>query len=174
MLETYNLVPFGAFHTAISILAVIAGIVALLRHGRITTDTSAGLWFVRLTAATCLTGLAIFRHGGFGPPHQLALLTLALLATTWCLERFARASVPARYVVVLGNSLALFFHLLPALNEGGTRLPLGDPAFTGPDDPRLQAWVAAGFAVYLVGATWQALRLRRDLRLKNAGQLASG
>jgi hypothetical protein len=174
MLETYNLTAFGAFHTTISVLAVIAGIAALVRHGRITTDTLAGLWFVRLTAATCLTGLPIFRHGGFGPPHQLALLTLALLATTYCLERFARARTPARYVVVLGNSLALFFHLLPALNEVGTRLPLGNPAFTGPDDPRLQAWVAAGLVLYLVGATYQALRLRRGLRPKSIDSLAAG
>ena len=174
MLETYNLTAFGAFHTAISVLAVIAGIAALVRHGRITTDTFAGLWFVRLTAATCLTGLALFRHGGFGPPHQLALLTLALLATTYCLERFARRSMLARYVVVLGNSLALFFHLLPALNEVGTRLPLGNPAFTGPDDPQLQAWVAAGFVLYLIGATCQALRLRRGLRLETGDRLASG
>lgn len=162
MLETFNLTAFGAFHTAISVLAVIAGIVALIRYGRITTDTFAGLWFVRLTAATCITGLPIFRHGGFGPPHQLAVLTLVLLAITYSLERFARASVPARYVIVLGNSLALFFHLLPALNETGTRLPLGHPAFTGPDDPKLKTIVAIGFVVYLAGATIQALRIRRS------------
>jgi uncharacterized membrane protein len=161
MLETWNLTQLGAVHTAISLLAVLAGIVALVRYGRITTGTKAGLWFVLLTAATCITGLFIFRHGGFGPPHMLSILTLLVLAVTCTLERLARASRFATCVIVLGNSLALFFHLLPALNEGGTRLPLGNPAFTGPDDPSLQAWVAAGFVVYLVGAVIQALRIHR-------------
>jgi uncharacterized membrane protein len=161
MLETYNLTPLGAVHTAISLLAVLAGIVALIRYGRITTGTRAGLWFVLLTAATCITGLFIFRHGGFGPPHMLSILTLVVLAVTCTLERVAKSSRFATYVIVLGNSLALFFHLLPALNEGGTRLPLGNPAFTGPDDPTLQAWVAAGFVVYVIGAVIQALRIRR-------------
>ncbi len=162
MLETFNLTAFGAFHTAISLLAVLAGILALVRHCEITTRTGLGLWYVRLTAATCITGLVIFRHGGFGPPHVLAILTLVVLAITYILERVAIPTGPARYLVVLGNSLTLFFHLVPALNEAGTRLPLGNPVFTGPDDPILQKFVAAGFAVYLVGAALQFWRLRRN------------
>jgi uncharacterized membrane protein len=164
MLDTYNLTQLGAVHTAISLLAVLAGVVALFRYGRITTATQAGLWFVLLTAATCITGLFIFRHGGFGPPHGLSVITLLLLAVTWVVERKAANWKPAAYIVVLGNSLALFFHLLPALNEGGTRWPLGNPAFTGPTDPKLQAWLAAGFAAYVVGAGIQALRIRREQR----------
>lgn len=170
MLETYNLTQLGAVHTAISLLAVLAGVIALVRYGKITTTHQAGLWFVLLTAATCITGLFIFRHGGFGPPHGLSVITLVLLAITWLVERKAAGFRLAPYVVVLGNSLALFFHLLPALNEGGTRLPLGNPAFTGPTDPKLQAWLGVGFLVYLVGAGLQALRIRREQR---AGQLSA-
>jgi hypothetical protein len=44
-----------------------------------------------------------------------------------------------RYVIVLGNSPTLFFHWVLALTEAGTRLPLSHPAFTGPQDPKLQA-----------------------------------
>jgi hypothetical protein len=163
MLETFNLTPFGSFHTVLSLLAVLAGLVALIRHCEITTGTTAGLWYVRLTAATCLTGLVIFRHGGFGPPHALAIATLVVLAITYVLERVAIPTGPARYMVVLGNSLTLFFHLVPALTETGTRLPLGDPAFSGPDDPQLQQLVAAGFVLYLIGAALQFRRLRRSV-----------
>ncbi len=102
---------------------------------------------------------------------MLSILTLVVLAVTYTLERVAKASRFATYVIVLGNSLALFFHLLPALNEGGTRLPLGNPAFTGPDDPALQAWVAAGFVVYLIGAVIQAVRIHRG-PLRPAGASA--
>ncbi|MEJ0100234.1 MAG: hypothetical protein WDO12_11055 [Pseudomonadota bacterium] len=161
MLETFNLTELGAFHTVISIIAVIAGLVALFRYGAITTTNYPGLWYVSMTAATCVTGLFIFRHGGFGPPHMLAILTLVILALTYVLERVAGRSVAARYVIVLGNSLTLLFHLLPALNETGTRLPLGHPAFTGPDDPKLKAIFGLGFLIYVIGAIFQALRIRR-------------
>ena len=36
--------------------------------------------YVRFTVATCITGLFIFQHGGFGPPHALAIVTLIVLA----------------------------------------------------------------------------------------------
>jgi uncharacterized membrane protein len=163
MLDTFNLTPVGAFHTAISLLAVLAGIVALVRYGEITTRTSPGVWYVRLTAATCITGLFIFRHGGFGAPHALAIITLVVLAITYALERAAIPTGPVRYVIVLGNSLTLFFHWVPAITETGTRLPLGHPLFSGPEDRVLQAWYAAGFLVYLIGAAMQVRKIRRNL-----------
>lgn len=163
MLETFNLTPLGAFHTGLSLLAVLAGIAALVRHGEITARTTAGIWYIRLTAATCVTALFIFRHDGFGPPHALAIITLVVLATTYLLDSIAIPSGPVRYVVVLGNSLTLFFHYVPAITETGTRLPLGHPAFTGPNDPLLPALYGAGLLVYLIGAALQARRIRRNL-----------
>lgn len=150
-------------------MAVIAGIIALARHGEIGTTTRPGWTYVVLTAATSVTGLFIFRHGGFGPPHVLSILTLVVLAIAWLAERRGKAAGLSRYVAVLGYSLTLFFHLIPGLTETGTRLPLGDPAFSGPEDPTLKALVGAGFVAYLVGATVQALRIRRSRRVQAAG-----
>jgi uncharacterized membrane protein len=164
MLETFNLTAFGAFHTAIALVAVVAGIVAIARFGEIGTGTRAGLVFVVFTALACITGLFIFRHGGFGPPHALALLTLLVLAICYALEKYASPAGFARYVVVLGYSLTLFFHLIPGLTETGTRLPLGAPAFSGPEDTTLTGLVGVGFAVYLAGAALQVLRIRKTRR----------
>ena len=44
------------------------------------------------------------------------------------------------------------------------RLPLGAPLFPNADAPELQAIIGAFFAVFLIGATLQVLRLRK-LRL---------
>lgn len=161
MLDTYHLSSFGALHTLIALLAVACGIVALVRHGRIGTATRAGLAYVLLTVVTSVTGLFIFRHGGFGAPHALAILTLLVLGVACLAERRGRGGFP-RYVAVLGYSLTLFFHLIPGLTETGTRLPLGDPAFSGPEDPTLKMLVGIGFVVYLLGAGWQVVRLRRS------------
>jgi uncharacterized membrane protein len=164
MFETLNLSAFGIFHTAIALVAVAAGIRALGRHGEIGFGTPAGRAYVLLTAATSITGLFIFRHGGFGPPHALAILTLLVLAISHAAEKFGKPGGFSRYVAVLGYSLTLFFHLIPGLTETGTRLPVGTPAFSGPEDPTLQALVGAGFLVYLAGAALQAARIRSARR----------
>ncbi|UTA54456.1 hypothetical protein L3D22_00885 [Lysobacter soli] len=158
-----NISPFGMFHTAIALVAVFFGVRSLVRYGEIGTRTRSGALYVWLTAATAFTGLFIFRHGGFGAPHMLAIATLVVLAAAAMAER-AGGSGLARYVTVLGNSLTLFFHLIPGLTETGTRIPIGDPAFTGPEDPVLKAIVGVGFLVYLAGAAVQAMRIRRGLR----------
>lgn len=165
MLNTFNLSSFGAFHTLIATVAVACGIVALVRHGEIGTRSHAGLAYVLSTVATSVTGLFIFRHGGFGAPHALAILTLLVLLVAWLAETRGRPGGLARYVAVAGYSLTLFFHLIPGLTETGTRIPLGSPAFSGPEDPTLKALVGVGFVIYLVGATAQVLRLRRTRRL---------
>jgi uncharacterized membrane protein len=164
MLETLNLTPFGAFHTVIALVAVLAGVLALFRHGEIGTRSRSGLTYVAFTVVTCITGLFIFRHGGFGPPHMLAVATLVVLAIAYAAEKFGNPGGLVRYVAVLGFSLTLFFHLIPGLNEIGTRVPLGDPAFTGPEDAVLKAWVGVGFLVYLAGAALQVVKIRRSRR----------
>lgn len=155
---------FGVVHTAIAVVAVIAGIVALFRHGEIGTRSRSGLTYVLATVATCVTGLFIFHHGGFGPPHALAIATLAVLAVTYVAETRTGGAGLSRYVAVPGYSLTLFFHLIPGLTETGTRVPIGNPAFTGPEDPTLKALVGAGFLLYLAGAVVQLVRIRRSHR----------
>jgi len=157
-----NISPIGMFHTAIALVAVFFGVRTLVRYGEIGMRTRSGSVYVWATAATAVTGLFIYRHGGFGVPHVLSILTLVVLAVAAAAERFGGVGM-ARYVTVLGNSLTLFFHLIPGLTETGTRVPIGSPAFTGPEDPLLRAIVGAGLVVYLAGATLQALRIRRAL-----------
>src|SRR3989442_15089672 len=64
----FGLTPLGTFHTAISLIAVVAGFVALARDREISTRSAAGSLFFWGTVITCLTGFGIFRPGGFGQP----------------------------------------------------------------------------------------------------------
>ena len=158
-----NISPFGMFHTIIALAAVTCGLAALIKYGEIGMHTRAGRLYVWLTAATAFTGLFIFRHGGFGPPHALAILTLVVLLIAHAAGKRGGTGL-SRYLAVTGYSLTLFFHLIPGLTETGTRIPLGAPAFSGPEDPTLKLLVGIGFAIYLAGAAWQVLRIRRALR----------
>lgn len=155
----FGLTMLGTIHTAISIAAVIAGFVALVRYRQITTRDGAGLAFAIGTLLSCLTGLPIFQHGGFGPPHALAILTLIVLAVAYAGER-AKLGRASRYIAVLGFSFALFLHFIPGTVETLTRLPAGAPYLANADDPKAQPIIGVFFLIFVVGAVLQLRRLR--------------
>ena len=157
----FGLTTLGTIHTAISIVAVIAGFVALAQQREISTRNTAGRVFVIGTALACLTGLPIFRHGGFGPPHALAILTLIVLAVAYSGER-AKLGKSSRYAAVLGYSFSLFLHFIPATVETLTRFPLGAPYLANADDPNAQPIIGVFFVIFVIGAALQFLRLRRS------------
>ncbi|HEY9022773.1 MAG TPA: hypothetical protein VIP05_00645 [Burkholderiaceae bacterium] len=162
----FGLTSLGVFHTAISLVAVVAGLICLFRDKAITLDTMAGSIYVWTTILTCLTGFGIFQHGGFGKPHALGVLTLITLAVAWLAGRRKSFGRNSRYVEVVAYSATFLFHLIPATTETFTRLPAGHPLFSSPEDPALAALTGVYLLVFLVGATVQVMRLRGSPRLE--------
>ena len=169
-----GLTTLGIIHTAISLVAVGAGIVALVRDKEITSRNGVGKLYVWTTVLTCLTGFPIMQHGGFGKPHALGVITLMVLAAAALAGRgklFGRAS---RYVETISYSATFFFHMIPAFTETATRLPVGAPLATSPEAPGLQAAIGAVFVIFLIGASLQVRRLRaRNERQGHTAPLAA-
>jgi uncharacterized membrane protein len=160
-----GLTPLGTFHTAISLIAVGAGFIALVHDQEISPRNMLGKIYVVTTVITCLTALGIFQHGGFGRPHVLAIVTLVVLvvaAVAGYSNVFGRASA---YVETIGYSATFLFHLIPAIAETSTRLPLGAPLLPSPDAPALQVATAVLLVLFLIGATLQVRRLRAKRQL---------
>ena len=159
-----GLTNFGAVHTLVSLVAIGAGAWAFVRDKAIVPDNGLGRTYVWATVLTCLTGFPIFQRGGFGPPHVLGILTLAVLAVAalaWRRKLFGGLSP---YVATASYSLTFFFHMIPGFTETFSRLPAGSPFFTGPEDPLLQKVIGAVFALFLAGVTVQFIRLHRSRR----------
>jgi uncharacterized membrane protein len=159
-----GLTPLGTIHTAVSLIAMAAGLIALVRDKEISPRNRVGQVYVIMTVLTCLTGFGIFQHGGFGKPHVLGIVTLVVLAVAAVAgysRLFGRASP---YVETVSYSATFLFHMIPAITETSTRLPLGAPLLASPEAPELQAATAALFVVFLIGATLQVRRLRDRLR----------
>jgi uncharacterized membrane protein len=155
-----GLTTLGVFHTAISLVALVSGFWALIRYKEILQETRLGLVYLVTTFITAATGFGIFQHGGFGPPHVLGVLTiLALLVGTIAgnSRAFGRASP---YVRSISYSATLFFHMIPAVTETSTRLPLGAPLLSSPDAPALRVATVLFLVTFLVGATLQVRRMR--------------
>lgn len=150
----------GIIHTAISLVALGAGIRALIRYKEISPASGAGMLYVVMTILTCLTGFFIFAHGGFGKPHALGVLTLLVIGVAMLARStrlFGRAG-PA--VETVSYSLTFFFHFIPGVTETTTRLPVGAPLIAGHDAPELVVITGVLFIVFVIGATLQVRRLR--------------
>jgi len=157
----YGLTTLGVIHTAISLVAVAAGLIALIRDKQITLDNGLGKTYVITTALTALTGFGIFQHGGFGKAHALGVITLVVLAVAWAAGRTALFGGWSKIVEVVSYSATFLFHWIPAVTETTTRLPLGAPLLASPEAPELKAATGVLAVLFLVGATLQVLRLRK-------------
>jgi uncharacterized membrane protein len=154
--------PFGIFHTLISLVAVIAGVVSFFREGRISWSDAPGKIYTVFTIASCVTALFIFHHGGSGPAHVVAVLTLVVLAIAGLARTTRIFGRGARYVETLSYSATFLFHMIPAVTETSTRLPPGAPLVDDPDSPTLKAVYLVLLIAFLVGVVLQSVRLRRD------------
>lgn len=164
----FGLTPLGTIHTAISLIAVVAGAVVLWRDKEITSRTRAGQVFLGGTVLSCLTGFGIFQQGGFGNPHILGIITLIVMAAAFAAERAAVFGGLSRYVATVGYSLTFFFHFVPGTVETLTRLPAGAPYLANPADPKAQPIIGFFFLLFLIGATLQVRRLRAAAALAPA------
>ena len=159
----YGLTYLGVFHTILSFIALGVGAVALIRDGKIDWGNMTGKIYVITTIIVCLTGFGIFQHGGFGKPHALGVVTLIVLVVAFAAGagKFGRFSP---YVKTVSFSMTFFFHIIPTLAEGATRLPYGAPLVSSPEDPRIQMATGVCFVLFLIGATIQVRKLRAKLQ----------
>ena len=166
-----GLTSFGILHTAISMVAVFAGLFALIRDQEISQRNAIGKTYLSTTALSCLSGLGIFHHGGFGPPHVLSLVTLAVLALGMAAASTEFFGGASRAVTTVSFSATFFFHMIPLFTESFTRLPVDAPLVAGLDSPVLQTVLGACFVLFLIGATLQVRSLRAERRARAGGDV---
>jgi len=168
----FGLTQLGIVHTLISLVAVVAGLACFIKAGRIDPTATAGRVYIVTTILTCVTGFGIFAHGGFGKPHVLGIITLVVLAVAWLGDRgrFGRASI---YVATISYSATFLFHMIPAITETSTRLPLGAPLLASAEAPELKAATGVLLLLFLIGVALQ-LRVLRAGRAKHAGPATAG
>src|SRR6266511_3679663 len=159
----FGLTQLGVIHTAISLVAVAAGLIALVRDKEISPRNMLGKVYVITTVLVCLTGFGIFQHGGFGKPHALGIITLVVLGVAYVAGYTKFYGRFSRYIETVSYSATCPCRRIPGITETATRLPLGAPLLPNADAPALQAATAVMGLVFLIGATLQVRRLRARL-----------
>jgi len=162
-IKMFGLTPLGVVHTAISLIAVAAGLIALIRDKEISPRNGVGKIYMIATILTCLTGFGIFQHGGFGKPHALGIITLVVLGVAYVAGYTKFYGRFSPYIETVSYSATFLFHLIPGITETTTRLPLGAPLLPNAEAPALQAASAVLGVLFLIGATLQVRRMRARL-----------
>jgi uncharacterized membrane protein len=157
----FGLTQLGTIHTAISLVAIATGVLAFLRYRQIRTTDRLGQTYLVTTFLTAATGLGIFEHGGFGPPHVLSIMTLIALAvgTLAALGKsFGRSS---QTVQAVSYTSTAFFHTIPGFTESLTRLPLDNPVLPSQEAPEFQVIYGVLLLLFVIGLFFQLRWLRR-------------
>ena len=105
----------------------------------------------------------------FGLGILLSLVGLLVLGIAWVAGNTKVLGRASPYVETLGYSITFVFHMIPAITETSTRLPLGAPLLPNAEAPELKAATGVLLLFYLIGA---ALQVRR-IRARNAAQAVS-
>ena len=151
----------GWIHTAIAIVALIAGFYTLAIYKVITLKNKGGQIYLGCTFLAATTALMIYNQGGFGPAHILAVLTLLALFGGFFVTKVSAFSKIADYFQAFCFSGTLLFHMIPAITDGLLRLPVGDPFLTTIHDPLLRKFYVLFAVIFLVGFILQFIWLKR-------------
>lgn len=159
-----HLSVLGIFHTAISVIALLVAFYALYRNGKLDPTSGPGKLYILLTIVTCLTGLPIMKTGHLTPGHYVAITILILLPIGIYARPLRIFGKLTHYVQVIILSTTLFLSCIPAIVETLSRLPISNPIADGPNAPIIQNGLTALAVVYLIGVTYQVVKLRSRSR----------
>ncbi|MEM7280022.1 MAG: hypothetical protein AAF438_00125 [Pseudomonadota bacterium] len=153
---------FGWFHTIVAMIGILFGVFSLTVHKVITAENRSGIIYLLCTFIAAATALMIYRHGGFGPAHGLAVLTLLALAGGFLVTQIPVFSNIAHYLQAFCFSGTLLFHMLPAVTDGLLRLPVDKPILSTPEDPLLLKLYLLLLVIFIVGFSAQFLWLKAN------------
>jgi hypothetical protein len=154
----------GWTHIIIAVLALTSGFYTLAVHKVITPEHKTGQVYLLCTFIAAATALMIYKHGGFGPGHALAVLTILALAGGFIVTRIPLFTKIAAFAQALFFSATLLFHMIPAITDGLLRLPAADPVLTDPGNPMLRKFYLAFVVIFLGGYAMQVRWLRKQNR----------
>lgn len=157
----FGLTPLGIVHTLSSLIAIVCGIRVLISDGVITPHSTLGRVYLIGTLVAATTTFGIFQHGGFGPGHILAVLTLLALSVGMLATYRTVFGKFTQTLQTLSFSATLLFHAIPGVTEALTRLPLGadsKPLFSTALDPAFKPIHLSLLVLFLLGVTWQLRR----------------
>jgi hypothetical protein len=145
------------------IFALLSGFYSLVKYKVIDSQNTSAKIFLICTLVAAVTALTLYKQGGFGVGHMLAVLTLLALIVGRINEQGLIFGWLAPYFQAICYTSLFLFHSIPAITDGLRRLPVGDPVITTLTDPLLMSFYAAFFSIYLVVLVLQMIWIKRSV-----------
>ncbi|MDM1293365.1 hypothetical protein HX021_03535 [Sphingobacterium sp. N143] len=161
-----GLSTLGIFHTVIGIIAIIAAILSLIKNGKINLDTTTGKIYFYFTLISALTALGLSSVKGLNPGHILALLIVILVAVAYFLYTRKKVNNSYRLIENFLLSFSFFLSLIPTVNETLSRVPVGNPIASGPEDPIIGITILIILILFIIGSIVQ---FRQQKRINKQG-----
>ncbi|MDF3865747.1 hypothetical protein P3W53_14790 [Pseudomonas denitrificans (nom. rej.)] len=158
---TNPLSTLGIVHTAISLVPLVAGLLAFYQAGRIDPRSPVGRWYVYGMIIGVLTAFGLSSTGGFNAGHAIGILCLIAIAVGSYAQRIRALGGLGEYLETGAMSFSFFLMMIPTLNESLSRLPPSNPIGHGPDSPPVQMAVMVALLVLAVGVLYQFYRIHR-------------
>lgn len=149
----------GAVHTVLSLIPVVAGLVAFARHGRIDPASTIGKVYLGGMVVSIVTSFGLSSTGHFNAGHALGLLALLAMAAGALAPRIRVLGRAAVYLQTLALSFSFMLLLVPGTNETLSRLPVDHPLASGIDSPVVQTALTILFGLFLAGTAYQMFKL---------------
>ena len=151
----------GIFHTVIGIIAIVAGIISLIKKSKIDLSIGTGKIYFYATLISSLTALGLSSVKGVNPGHILALLIVILIKISYYLYVKNSGNDRSRFIENFFLSFSFFLSLIPTVNETFTRIPVGHPLANGPQDPLIGKTLLLLFILFILGSVLQFIKQRR-------------
>lgn len=113
---------FTLFHTALSLIAILTGLVVLRGLIRNEALNSWTLWFLVTTVATTLTGF-LFPFRGFTPAIGTGIVSTAVLIATIPARYVFHLAGPWRWVYVVGAVFSLYLNCFVLVVQSFLKVP---------------------------------------------------
>jgi uncharacterized membrane protein len=144
---------------------LVSGVYTLVKNKEISPKARSGQVYLIATFITAVSALVIFKHGGFGVAHSLAVMTLIALGVGTLAATRNLFGKLSRHMQAASYSATLLFHSIPAVTDGLMRLPVDSPILTSIEDPILKALYLVLLVLYLVGVSSQFIWIGRQPQL---------
>ncbi|RQP21525.1 hypothetical protein [Piscinibacter terrae] len=156
----HPLSSFGALHTVISLVPVIAGLYSFMRSGKIDPATRSGKTYLIGLALSVFTAFGLSSTGGFNPGHALGILALLAIGGGLLAPRLSFLGRLRPYLSAYALSFSFFLLMVPGINETLTRLPAAHPLANGPESPVVLGTLLAWLVVFIAGVAVQTWLIR--------------
>jgi hypothetical protein len=156
------MLTLGIFHTAVSVLPIGFGLLAIIRDRKIDLKTWMGKLYLITMFIGSVTALGFIPSRGFTPGEGLTVTTLGLLFTGIVAARVNWQA--GKYVETISLSMSYLLLMVFTTTESLTRLPINNPFASGPTDSALLPVRLTLLALFVLGVGYQVWKIHSESR----------